>query len=200
MRSRSGNLRELIEKGHAHKPLKKGRHTNRYAKALLSATGLDAAPEALSHLAALDSLVSQSAQLKGALTGPQFTAKERHAVLDALAKNLGFAESTRKFLKHIADVKAIGSLGAIIQAALAIYLESKKRTRATVITSSKGAAKQYEQRLKAALEKITDRDVDIEYVTDASLLGGMLVKVGSTMYDGSIKGQMRLLKEELVKG
>jgi F-type H+-transporting ATPase subunit delta len=42
--------------------------------------------------------------------------------------------------------------------------------------------------------------VDIEYVSDPTLLGGFIVKVGSTMYDSSIKGQLRLLKDELIKG
>ena len=46
----------------------------------------------------------------------------------------------------------------------------------------------------------TDPDVDMEYVMDPSLLGGILVKVGSTMYDSSVKGQLRLLKDELIKG
>jgi F0F1-type ATP synthase delta subunit len=45
-----------------------------------------------------------------------------------------------------------------------------------------------------------DRDVDIEYVMDPSLLGGILVKVGSTMYDTSIKSQLRLLRDDLIKG
>jgi F0F1-type ATP synthase delta subunit len=50
------------------------------------------------------------------------------------------------------------------------------------------------------LKKLIDRDVDLETVLDPSLLGGVLVKVGSTMYDSSIKGQLRLLKDELIKG
>jgi F0F1-type ATP synthase delta subunit len=60
--------------------------------------------------------------------------------------------------------------------------------------------KEYEERLKSSLKKLIDRDVDLEYVLDPSLLGGVLVKVGSTMYDSSIKGQLRLLKDELIKG
>jgi F0F1-type ATP synthase delta subunit len=50
------------------------------------------------------------------------------------------------------------------------------------------------------LKKLTDRDLDIEYVMDPSLLGGIQVKVGSMIYDTSIKSQLRLLKNELIKG
>jgi F0F1-type ATP synthase delta subunit len=59
---------------------------------------------------------------------------------------------------------------------------------------------EYEGRLKESLKKLVDREIELEYVTDPSLLGGMLVKVGSTMYDGSVIGQLRLLKDELIKG
>jgi F-type H+-transporting ATPase subunit delta len=61
-------------------------------------------------------------------------------------------------------------------------------------------SKVHENTLKSSLKKITDRDVDIEYVMDQSLLGGILIKIGSTMYDTSIKGQLRLLRDELIKG
>jgi ATP synthase F1 delta subunit len=57
-----------------------------------------------------------------------------------------------------------------------------------------------ESKLKMSLKQLTDRDVDIEYVIDTSLLGGILVKMGSTMYDTSIRSQLRLLKDELIKG
>ena len=61
-------------------------------------------------------------------------------------------------------------------------------------------SRERESGLKASLKKMTDRDVDVEYVIDPFLLGGILVKVGSTMYDTSIRGQLRLLKDELIKG
>ena len=47
---------------------------------------------------------------------------------------------------------------------------------------------------------MTSREVEVEFSEDPSLIGGVLIKVGSTMLDGSIKGQLRLLKEELIKG
>jgi F-type H+-transporting ATPase subunit delta len=83
--------------------------------------------------------------------------------------------------------------------ATAIYLEKKKRAKAVVLSPVE-VGSDYERRLKDSLKGLIDRDVDIEFVMDQSLLGGVLVKVGSTMYDSSIKGQLRLLKDELIKG
>jgi F0F1-type ATP synthase delta subunit len=49
------------------------------------------------------------------------------------------------------------------------------------------------------LKNLIDRDVDIENEVDPSLLGGFVVRVGSTIYDSSVKGQLRLLKSELMR-
>jgi len=104
-----------------------------------------------------------------------------------------------KFVTHLTQVRVISALSEILKAATVIYLEKKKRAKAMVLTPVEISAKN-EERLKASLKKLLEKDVDIEYVMDPSLLGGILVKVGSTMYDSSIKGQLRLLKDELIKG
>ena len=75
----------------------------------------------------------------------------------------------------------------------------KRKIKAVVMTPIE-INKDYENTLKLSLKKVTDRDIDIEYVMDPSLLGGILIKMGSTMYDTSLKGQLRLLKDELIKG
>jgi len=76
---------------------------------------------------------------------------------------------------------------------------SKKRKVKAVVMTPIEISKDYENTLRSSLKKVTDRDVDIEYVMDPSLLGGILIKMGSTMYDTSLKGQLRLLKDELIK-
>jgi F0F1-type ATP synthase delta subunit len=61
-------------------------------------------------------------------------------------------------------------------------------------------SKEYEAQLAGSLRQVTGRDIDLEFVIDPSLLGGVRIKVGSTMYDSSIKGQLGLLKDKLIKG
>jgi len=104
-----------------------------------------------------------------------------------------------KFILHIAEVGVIVALADIIRIATTIYLERKKKAKAVVMTPIAISADR-ENTLKASLKRLTDRDVDLEYIIDPSLFGGILVKIGSTMYDTSIKGQLRLLKDELIKG
>ena len=93
----------------------------------------------------------------------------------------------------------IAHLAECIRTVSALYLERKKRAKATVRTPVDTNMK-YDSTIKASLKRLTGRDIDIEYVVDPSLLGGVLIQVGSTMYDTSLKGQLRLLRDDLKKG
>jgi|Deesub1362A_J573_1020465.scaffolds.fasta_scaffold00165_45 ATP synthase F1 delta subunit len=179
--------------------MKKNKYAKRYAKMFLNAVGLDAAPEALKELITVNTLMDKSPEFKGLLVSPQFTKEEKKSALKQVGQTLNLSENTVKFISYLSDVSAASALGEVIDKAIAIYSEKKRKVKATVITPVE-IDKQYEDRLKESLKRLTERDVDIEYATDPSLLGGMLVKVGSTMYDGSIKGQLRLLRDELIKG
>jgi len=86
----------------------------------------------------------------------------------------------------------------IIAYTINVYNEKQKKATAVVI-SPVSLDKGYTDRLKVALKSLIDRDVDIENEVDPSLLGGFVVRVGSTIYDSSVKGQLRLLKSELMR-
>ena len=74
----------------------------------------------------------------------------------------------------------------------------KNMARATVITA-RAVDGDFETRIVESIKKLTGREIEINYEIDSSLLGGILVKVGSTMFDTSVRGHLRLLKEELIK-
>lgn len=179
--------------------MKPVREANRYAKALLRKVGLENVPQALAELISINDLIVKSKEFKSLLVNPQFTTDERVKVIKSLSEKLKLSENTVKFILHLSNVGVIVALSDIIRIATNLYLERKKKAKAVVITPIE-ISKNHENILKASLKKLTDRDVDMEYVIDPSLLGGILVKIGSTMYDTSIKGQLRLLKDELIKG
>jgi len=179
--------------------LKPVRQANRYAKALLRNVGIENAPQALTELISINDLMVRSKEFRSLLVNPRFTTDEKAGVIKSLAERLKISEGTVKFISHISEVGVIVALADIIRIATSLYLEKKKKAKAVVMTPIE-ISKDRENTLKASLKKITDSDVDLEYVIDPSLLGGILVKIGSTMYDTSIKGQLRLLKDELIKG
>jgi ATP synthase F1 delta subunit len=179
--------------------LRKHKNAKKFAKMFLNAVGVDDAPRALEEVAVVKALMGESDEIRSMLASPVFTVEERDGAIKTLGEKLNFSESTVRFIKFLSAEGAIWALGDILDKAVAIYLEMKARVKATIITSVE-IGSEYEARLKESLKKITNKDVDIEYALDPSLLGGMLVKVGSTMFDGSIRGQLRLLREELIKG
>lgn len=179
--------------------MKHSKDSKRFARMFLNAVGLDGAADALGELSAVGALMDKSPEFRSLLLNPQFTEQERTSALARLGGGLGLSETTVKFLDFLSDRGAAGALAEVLEKAVAIYLERKKRVKATVF-SPVALDRSYEERLRQSLRKITERDVDLEYRTDPSLLGGILVKVGSTMYDGSVRGQLRLLKDELIKG
>jgi len=165
----------------------------------LNSVGIDAVPKALDELSALNKLLEASGEFRGLLENPLFTPEERVAGLKQVAERLNISEDTVKFILYLCEQALVPFFVELIQNVTAMYLERKRRAKATVVTSIETGAK-YDNALKAALKGLTGRDVDIEYLVDPSLLGGVMIKVGSTMYDSSLKGQLRLLKDELVKG
>jgi F-type H+-transporting ATPase subunit delta len=178
------------------KPLKEAK---KYAKTLINIVGIDETPNALAELMLVDTLMVKNKDFKNMLLNPVFSQTDKENALKQVAEKVKLSEKMLKFVLHLTDLRVIVALSQIIKIATAIYLEKKKRAKATVLTPVE-ISKSQEERLKTSLKQLIDRDVDIEIVMDPTLLGGVLVKVGSTMYDSSLKGQLRLLKDELIKG
>lgn len=174
------------------------KNAKRYAKALFNKIELDRIENAVKRLKDISELIKNNKEIQAAFVSPLFTREEKGNVVDVISNSMDLSEEMRKYLHFISIKGAAGLLDEIVKHATAIYHEKKKKARATVITPI-AFTDEFGERLRAALRKITSRDVDIEYTHDPSLLGGFVVKVGSTMYDGSLKGQLRLLKDELIK-
>ena len=178
------------------KPVKEAK---KYAKTFISIVGIEEAPKALAELALIDALMTKSKEFRSLLVNPGFSAAEKENGLKQVAARLSLSDKMVKFVSHLTQIRVVSALAEVIKAATVIYLEKKKRAKATVLTPVEISAK-HAERLKVSLKKLIGKDVDMEFVMEPSLLGGILVKVGSTMYDSSIKGQLRLLKDELIKG
>jgi F-type H+-transporting ATPase subunit delta len=179
--------------------LKPVKQAKKYAKTLINVVGIDETEKALTELMLIENLMLKSKGFKGFLVNPGFSQTDKENALKQVAAKVKLSEKMVKFVLHLIEMRAIIALSQIIKIATAIYLEKKRRARATVLTPVE-LSKSHEERIKASLKKLINKDVDIEVVMDPTLLGGVLVKVGSTMYDSSIKGQLRLLKDELIKG
>ena len=179
--------------------MRQKKEAKRYAKALLRNVGIENAPRALSEISSINDLISKSKEFKSLLVNPRFTDEERANVIKGISEKLKISDAIIKFILYLSQIGIVILLPEILRIAANLYLESKQKAKA-VVTTPIEISKEYENKIRASLRKATERDIDLEYVIDPSLLGGILVKIGSTMYDTSIRGQLRLLKDELIKG
>jgi ATP synthase F1 delta subunit len=179
--------------------LKQVKDAKKYAKTLINIVGLDTVPKALTELTVIEQMMLKNGDFRNLLVNPAFSQTERKNALEQVASKVQLSDKMLQFIVHLSDIKVIVALSQIIKMAGTIYMEKKKQAKATVLSPVKLSEGQ-EQRLKASLRQLIEKEVEVDFQLDQTLLGGVLVKVGSTMYDSSIKGQLRLLKDELIKG
>jgi ATP synthase F1 delta subunit len=178
--------------------LNKNQIAKKYSRALISSVDISEMPVVIEEFKAFSQLIDAKRQLKLLFAGKIFTEGEKAKAFEALSPALKLKPKTDKFLKQIIISGHLTAMKEIITASIDAYNEKQKKATAVVVSSVALDAK-YTERLKTALKQMTDREVTIENRIDASLLGGFIVKVGSTIFDSSLKGQLRLLKTELMR-
>lgn len=179
--------------------MKKVKGVKRYARQFLNIVDINDVPQAIEQLRAISSLMEKDKTFKNIMISPVFSETENQQIISYLGQRLKMSEKTVKYIQYLSASKAISAMQEIVMAIVAEYLDMKKRAKA-VVTSPVEVSKDYEEKLRNFLKEITGRDIDMEFVIDPALLGGVRIKVGSTMYDSSIKGQLGLLRDKLIKG
>jgi len=171
----------------------------RYAHAFASvASGshLDAAA-AQRQLADFGATMAGSRELREVLMNPSITTEQKLKVLDAIAGRIGMFPQVRNFLAVIMDHQRLSELDEILAEYHAVADEQSNMTEAE-ITSARPLNDQDRAELEAQVEKLAGGRVRTTYRQDATLLGGAVVRIGSTVYDGSIRAQLQQLKQKLV--
>lgn len=176
---------------------------NRYARALadsvMSATsGLD--PQAaLAQLREFSSALAASPDLKNVLMSPAVANARKRAVVAKLGEPLGLHRLIRNFLFVAIDHRRVGEIGEMITAFQAAIDERLGRVRA-VVTSAEALSGGDGEALQRELEQLTGKQVRCEFQVDPALVGGVSVRIGSTIYDGSVRGQLNALRGRLGTG
>jgi len=178
--------------------LNKNQIAKKYSKALLGRVEITRIPSVIEELKAFSQLIDTNRKLKLLFSGQIFSEDEKEKALGAILPSLKFLSHTEKFLKLIVVQGHLAAIKEVIAATVNAYNERQKKATAVVI-SSVPLDKNYSERLKNVLKAMTQREIEIESQVDKSLLGGFIVKVGSSIYDSSLKGQLRLLRTELIK-
>jgi F-type H+-transporting ATPase subunit delta len=172
--------------------------TSRYARALADVVverKLDAT-RAMEQLDAFAAALGSSPELRNVWENPSVPMAQKRKVLDALAAKLGVEKPVRNLLAVLIDNRRIGALPVIARQFRSEIYDRLGITEAEV-TTIRELGPEEKQSLEAQVGKLTGKRVQARYATDASILGGAVIRVGSTIYDGSVKGQLQRLKEAL---
>ena len=178
--------------------MNKNQIAKKYSRAIINSVEVTELPTMIEELKAFAGLINENRQLKLLFAGQIFSESEKGKAFDALDPALKFNANTSKYLKIIIVQGHLSAINEVVTRTINAYNDKQKKATAVVVSSVALDSKNT-KRLKAALNKMTNREVTIENETDKSLLGGFIVRVGSTIFDSSVKGQLRLLKAELMR-
>jgi len=170
---------------------------SRYAKAIFDIGsqqgGLDKIGTDLRNIA---NAMKESPELSSTLTSPAIRRSDRRKVVDAIMQRLGVVTTTRNTVYLLLDSERFGSLPMISREVDRMIEEKAGRVAAEVVSAKPLDPAQLSQ-ITAALEKLSGKKVSVSSRQDPDLLGGVVAKVGDTVYDGSLRTQLRNLRDEL---
>jgi len=141
--------------------------------------------------------LANSRELREVLMNPSIASDQKLKVLDAIAGRIGMFPQVRNFLAVIMDHQRLGELNEILTEYHAVADEQSNMAEAE-ITSARPLNDQDRAELEAQVSRLAGGRVRATYHQDATLLGGAVVRIGSTIYDGSIRAQLQQLKHKLV--
>lgn len=177
-----------------------GSLARRYAKAFVEITAKKGAVDLVgADLLALADAVANSHDLQVVLQNPAITAQNRQQVLDEVLRRMGAQPETRILVQALLDRGRITKLHAVALAYRALADELAGRVRADVVSAERLDELRL-SRIQKSLEAATGKKVVLSHSEDPALLGGVITRIGSWVYDGSLRTQIRQLRETLQEG
>ena len=169
----------------------------RYAAALADvATAHNSGEVVRKDLATFIAAYSNSSDLRNALEAPSLENSVKAKIVDSIAGKMSLNDAVRNFVNLIVSHKRIHMLGEIEQAFVAELNRREGVAEAVVITARElGDAEK--RQLLDVLERRTGKKIQARFAEDKALLGGAVVRVGSTVYDGSVREQLNRMRERL---
>jgi F-type H+-transporting ATPase subunit delta len=170
----------------------------RYALALYELASERNATEEVSHaLAAFRQMLGESADLRRLVESPVFSAAEQVKALDAVLSSAQIGGITANFIRLVATKRRLFALAGIIAAFQRLEERAKGVVRAEATVAAPLSPDQ-EDALRQALAATTGgKTVNLDVKTDASIIGGIIVKLGSRMVDSSLKTKLNSIRTRM---
>ncbi len=169
----------------------------RYAKAIIESASGDAEVKSLStEISSFAELVATYTDLRKVLIHPGIKSDAKQKVVSEIMKQTGYSP---KSIKVVATILNSGRINLISEIALSVRDmadEALGQVRVQV-TSASPLSEDERKQLEETFGGVTGKKVKLQIKTDKSLIGGVVARVGSKVYDGSLSNQLRLMKVKL---
>lgn len=152
-----------------------------------------------SELAAWGQMFSDSNELQTVFGNPSIPHEGKVKVLDGLIAKAKPSKTTANFLKVLLQNGRFADIGEINDR-FATVLEERSGVVIAQITSARELPAGERAEFEKNLESLTGKKVSVNYTIDPELIGGVVTRIGSTVYDGSVKTKLENLREQLVNG
>jgi F-type H+-transporting ATPase subunit delta len=172
----------------------------RYARALVDVvtepgSKLDSA-QVLRDLRSIKEMIDGSAELRGAFASPAVAPSRKRAVMGRLLAPMNVLPQVRNFLFVIIDHRRVDELASIVEAFENLLDERLGYVRADVASAHELSAT-HRANLEAQVARLAGRKTKVRFTTDPGLIAGVVARVGSKVYDGSVRGQLDRLRTQL---
>ena len=173
--------------------------SSRYARAMADVVvgnKLDPAKTTLD-LEQMSETMKGSADLRNIWESPSVPQQQKFKLLDAVGEQAGISKQVRNFIAVLIDQRRIGLLDEITTL-LKSELNERMGFAEAVVTSARELGAEERGALEAQVAKATGKTIRAKYAQDPQILGGAVVKVGSTIYDGSVRGKLQKIKQQMM--
>ena len=147
-------------------------------------------------LADFGAAYAESAELRNVLSNPAVERSSKHGVIEKLAARIGASRIVRNFLFVMVDNQRTHLLPEILRTFEDVIRQRQGMAEAEVTSAAELTAPQKTQLLQT-LERLTRRKIQAKYSLDPALLGGAVVRIGDTIYDGSARNRLNQMRARL---
>ena len=171
--------------------------SGRYATALFELARDEKSIDAVkTDLDGFDALLSESADLKRLVRSPVFSADAQLKALSAVLEKAGISGIAAKFLKVLTANRRLFAVSDVIRAFRALVAKFKGEATADITVAERLSDKNLDA-LKTALKSVSGKDVALNVKVDPSIIGGLVVKLGSRMVDSSLRTKLNSIKHAM---
>ena len=168
-----------------------------YANALADiALAQGAADPAAKQLHEIGAAYAQSAELRTFLASPAVSVEAKHAVIEKIAARVRASKIIRNLLFVLADHGRTQLIPEVIAAFQEVIRQRQGVAEAQVSSATELSAAQKKE-MAATLARLTGKKIEAKYGLDPALLGGAVVRIGDTIYDGSLRGRLSEMRARL---